>query len=110
YFRRAGMGAVVVNVQPPNVQAERLTDALYKNLGAKNGKLTQADLAAAWTRLQKLDQDEDEILTSQELLQRQNNPFYAQPVEVEYAYSAPRQMPRPSASFVAITPGEPANA
>jgi Ca2+-binding EF-hand superfamily protein len=110
FFRR-GMGAVQVNVQPPNVQAERLTDALYKHLGAKNGKLTKADLAAAWERLQKLDADEDEILTAQELLQRQANPFYAaQVVEFDYAYGNRPQMPRQSASFVALTPGEPANA
>jgi Ca2+-binding EF-hand superfamily protein len=109
YFRRAGMGAVQVSVQPPNAQAEQLTAALYKHLNAKGGRLTKADLAAAWDRLAKLDEDEDEIITAQELLQRQNNPFYAQQVEFAYAGYGGSQMPRQSASFVAITPGEPAN-
>jgi Ca2+-binding EF-hand superfamily protein len=108
YFRRS-MASVQVSVLPQSAQAERLTDALYKHLGARGGKLTQADLAAAWQRLQKLDQDEDEMITAQELMQRQNNPFYAQAVEYEYAVNGRLQMPRPSASFVALTNGEPAN-
>src|SRR5256885_6499604 len=33
YFRRNGLGAVQVNIQPPNAQAEQLTTALYKQLG-----------------------------------------------------------------------------
>ena len=108
YFRRAGLGVVQVNVQPSDDSAERLTKAFYEHVNAKHdGRLTRDDMAAAWDRLAKLDQNEDEFISSQELLQQQSNPFYQQALQLEYG--GVQNRPVAPASFISLTPGEPMN-
>ncbi|HEV3142816.1 MAG TPA: hypothetical protein VGZ47_02915, partial [Gemmataceae bacterium] len=77
YFRKSQFQPIQVQIQQPNRQAEQYTDALYKHLNKKgDGKLTCEDLKNAWPILLKLDNDEDEIITVQELMQKPSNPFY----------------------------------
>jgi Ca2+-binding EF-hand superfamily protein len=110
YFRKSQFLPMQVQIQPPNRQAEQYTDALYKHLNKKgDGKLTPKDLQDAWTILLKLDNDEDEIITAQELMQRQSNPFYGGDVEaIEEQQMAMRQpqTPPPSA-FISLDPSQP---
>src|SRR5712691_5331304 len=81
YARKKGFAPVQVTILPPSGAAQQLTDAFYKHVNAKNdGKLTKSDLSAAWAKLAKLDTDEDEIITAQELRAQPNNPYYAEPV------------------------------
>jgi Ca2+-binding EF-hand superfamily protein len=96
-----GFGPVQVQILPPQPTAQQLTDAFYKHVNSKgDGKLTKADLAAAWTKLAPLDTDEDEVISTQELLARPSNPFYAEAVQAEYAMgSRPQQQSSP---FIAL--------
>jgi Ca2+-binding EF-hand superfamily protein len=114
WMRRNGQGTINVVMQPPDGTADALTNAFFKAVGSSKDKLTLADLKSAWDRLAKLDQDEDEIVTSQELLQRQANPFgyEAQDVEVVdgVGYPITTRMARANqSSLVSLTDGEPAN-
>lgn len=110
YYRRGGLGAMRVAIQPPSTQAERLTAAFIKLVGS-GGEISPSQLAVAWDKLAKLDQDEDEIITKAELLQRQSNPFYGQVVEEnDYGRPGMRRSPVASPAFIALTTGEPANA
>jgi Ca2+-binding EF-hand superfamily protein len=100
YVRKSNFAPVQVAVMPPSGTAQQLTDAFYKHVNAKNdGKLTKADLAAAWSRLSKLDTDEDEIITAQELRAVPMNPYYAEPVQAYQNGMAPQQVQSP---FVAL--------
>jgi Ca2+-binding EF-hand superfamily protein len=58
---------------------DALSEALFKRLDTdKNGKLSRAELDAAARTLQQLDLDDDETISSQELIPNNNNPFVAQ--------------------------------
>lgn len=99
--RKMGFAPLVVQIYPPNRQAEMLTDAFYKHVnGKKDGKLTKSDLAAAWNILNKLDNDEDELVSTQELQQQPQQQYYT---EVQVAYGGGRMAPQPTPSaFVSI--------
>jgi Ca2+-binding EF-hand superfamily protein len=117
WMRRNGQGTINVVMQPPDGTADALTNAFFKAVGSSKDKLTLADMKSAWDKLAKLDEDEDEIVTSQELLQRQPNPYGVEAQEVEfeavdgvnYARTM-RRAPTSQSSLVSLTDGEPANA
>jgi Ca2+-binding EF-hand superfamily protein len=110
FVRRSGFNVIQVNIQPPSGAAEQLSKAFYKHVNARHdGRLTREDLAAAWERLEKLDLDEDELITAQELQQQTYNPFVA-PAAQPYMNGYSSQSPNPPRSFLSITPGESAEA
>jgi len=107
--RKMGYAPLVVQIYPPNRQAEMLTDAFYKHVnGKKDGKLTKSDLASAWEILRKLDNDEDELVSTQELQQRPQQLYQEEEVQVAEAYGGRRapqpQTPSPFISIPALTP------
>src|SRR5262249_3505350 len=69
YYRANGMGGLRFffnNSEATN--AKRVNDSIYKRLDAdKDGRLTQAELARLPQLLRQLDENEDELLTAQEL-------------------------------------------
>lgn len=77
YYARSG--AAPFEAQLASGGSDGLTKALFEHLDTnKDGKLSRAELAAAETVLMKLDADDDEILTAQELGPNPytaNNPF-----------------------------------
>jgi Ca2+-binding EF-hand superfamily protein len=84
-------------------QSEALTEALFGLLDAnKDGKLSREELAAAPAVLLKLDEDDDEMISIQELLPNYN-PFNRQAVAFQTGGTIVRQPPSP---FVMINPGE----
>jgi Ca2+-binding EF-hand superfamily protein len=88
-FRSAGVGPATVTPVAPRTDSKALTDALFKHLDTDgDGKLSLAELNAARTRLAALDVDEDEMITSDELLRRnRTNGFYGQ---VQFAMNGGR--------------------
>src|SRR5947209_5304636 len=90
-------------VQAPS--ADALNDALFTLLDtSKDGKLSKDELAAAPALLLKLDANDDEMITPQELL-----PGSA-PVDGRLAVLRLQQMtasPGANAHFMLLTPGEP---
>jgi Ca2+-binding EF-hand superfamily protein len=68
HYRRTGFAALRFFSNFNQASASRSTDALFKYLDAnKDGKLSPQELSKAPAALQKLDRDEDEMLTEAEL-------------------------------------------
>lgn len=110
YFRKSQFQPLQVQIQPPNRQAEQYTDALYKHLNKKaDGKLTPQDVKDAWMVLMKLDTDEDEIISVQELMQRQPNPYYGDAEVIQEAFMGgpPRPQTPPATAFISLDPAQP---
>jgi Ca2+-binding EF-hand superfamily protein len=111
YYRRAGAGPIQVQSRQNQILIEQpqggqitsamLTDALFRHLDRnKDGRLSKEELAAAPSALQKLDFDEDELISPQEL--------------VADRYGSPTTRPTPAARLAAgetffqvILPSEP---
>lgn len=74
FYRRAGLGNVLVGVGKPTA-TDRLTDALLKALDAnKDGTADAAEWKAAPTALRKLDTNDDELIGPGELVERTSYP------------------------------------
>jgi Ca2+-binding EF-hand superfamily protein len=70
YYRRSGAGPVQLVGAPVGINAGALTETLFKVLDTdKDGKLSKKELAAAEIVLHKYDQNDDEVVTAQELTQ-----------------------------------------
>jgi Ca2+-binding EF-hand superfamily protein len=82
WLKATGNGPVSVAIRSPENQLQQLTDALFKCLDTdKDGRLTQEECAAAPGRLDALDSDEDEIISTAELLNKgPANPYLALPL------------------------------
>ena len=96
-FANGGIGG-----RPPS--ADELNEALFNLLDTnKDGKLSKEELAAAPAVLGKLDQDEDEMITVEELLpnSNRNNAGIGFPV-VPGAVAVPQS----TGPFLALGPGE----
>jgi Ca2+-binding EF-hand superfamily protein len=91
HYRSAGGATLQVtpgqNFGPaPNA----LTDELFKLLDTnKDGKLSRAELDAASQILMKLDADDDETISAQEILQVAPNSFVGQPQNVTVLHAIP---------------------
>jgi len=69
YYRLSGIAPFLTLTQDFSMQAERLTDALFKHLDLDgDGKLSKDELLAADSTLRKLDLDDDEMISIQEIL------------------------------------------
>jgi Ca2+-binding EF-hand superfamily protein len=90
-------------VPAPPAAGEAVSEALFKLLDTNNdGKLSREELAAAPAVLQRLDIDDDEMITIQEILPNSapNNLIVAQ-------FARPPAPPTPrNAVFLALGPGE----
>lgn len=74
YYRRAGLGGVLVGVGKPAV-TEQLTDALLQHLDTnKDGKVDEAEWKAAPVSLRKLDKNDDELIGPGELVEKTTYP------------------------------------
>ena len=69
YYLRAGLDAMVLQVLPRRPEVEAVSDALFRILDRNgDGKLSRQELADANASLHKVDLDEDELITRDELL------------------------------------------
>ncbi len=98
YYRRAGLGGVLVSVgKPPGT--EQLTDALLKHLDAnKDGKVDEAEWKAAPAALRKLDKNDDELIGPGELVAKMSYPGATGAV----LYSAPSSQGAPEPATDAL--------
>jgi Ca2+-binding EF-hand superfamily protein len=70
YYRRSGAGPVQLVAAPVDAGRNKLTETLFNVLDTdKDGKLSKKELAAAEIVLHKYDQNDDEVITAQELTQ-----------------------------------------
>ncbi len=76
YYRRQNFNAFQTRTGSAQGRSGQLTEALFKNLNkAGDGKLTRAELAKATEVLHRLDLDEDEMITGDELAPNTSNPY-----------------------------------
>ena len=69
YYRRAGLDAMAIQILPRRAEADTLTDALFRLLDRDgDGSLSREELTHAAESLIKVDLDEDEFITPEELL------------------------------------------
>ncbi len=74
FYQRAGFGPLQFSNGSNRASTDAVTNTLYKYLDAnKDGKLSADELAKAPTALRRLDFDEDEMLTANELRPGGNN-------------------------------------
>lgn len=105
YFRKFGLSAFQVNYNRVYGAGDNpLTEALFKTLDADgDGKLTRAEADAAPVVLAKLDLNEDELISEDELVPANVNPVQAQVMMAPDTSTAylPREAP-----FALLEPGE----
>jgi Ca2+-binding EF-hand superfamily protein len=106
YYRRSGFNPLRLGIGRNDARTQRITDSLYRFLDTdKSGKLTADKFAKAENLLAHLDENEDELISREELLPDQvNNPYFGAPVEFSGGPGG-RRPQRPS--FVQINPGQP---
>jgi Ca2+-binding EF-hand superfamily protein len=101
YYRRHGAGPMHVATGQRQGPADPLSDALFKHLDTnKDGKLSFAELDAAFATLSKLDANDDEMITLDELTPTGFGEYVFRPVS--RARTDLRPLP-----FLLIHPGEP---
>jgi Ca2+-binding EF-hand superfamily protein len=78
YYHRQGAGPLYIEVGRRGGPFYPLTDALFRHLDInKDGKLSMAELDAAFAVLSKLDVDDDEMITVEELTPNPHTVGYA---------------------------------
>jgi Ca2+-binding EF-hand superfamily protein len=120
YYRTHGAGPVQFTLYPNQGNAaDALTDVLYELLDTnKDGKLSQAELEAAEKILMKLDKDEDDLVSTKELIPnlaaRYGQPAQPQQQQEEVDPDDPtgqKKKPKPPAPesrfFVVVPDGTP---
>ena len=104
-LRAAGVGPVDLTTAAVRPDSAALTDALFKKLDADgDGKLSLAELKAAPDRLARLDLDDDELVSSDELLEKFQNPLQGFAVSISYDANGrtPAPPPLPDVVFPAV--------
>jgi Ca2+-binding EF-hand superfamily protein len=105
YYRKAGFSALRFSSSSSSNNANTVTDAMFKHLGAEDGKLTPERVARAETVFQHLDTDEDEMITQAEIAP---NLFNRNVAIAPVAFTAARRMAAPEPSgFLQINAGQP---
>jgi len=104
YYRRNNIVPMRLIASSGSVNADRLNDAILKQLGAeKEGKLTEASAGKAREVFGRLDKNEDEMITADEIAPPQQNRA------VRAAPTAAPPTP-PETGIVDIQPGQPLDA
>jgi Ca2+-binding EF-hand superfamily protein len=107
YLIQKGLGPVSVTVTPADPVTQQLTDALFKHLDTdKDGKLSKAELESAAEVLSKLDIDEDEIVSRNELLEQQPARNQLAPQVLSDGDDGDVQNVETSSDFLIAVPGE----
>jgi Ca2+-binding EF-hand superfamily protein len=101
YYRKVNFGSFAMRVEQGQGKSGQLTDALFKHLDTnKDGKLSKEEFAAAETLLHKLDLDEDEMISQDELMP-DLNPYGRYFFGVD-----PMEQGPANPSFQLLSPGE----
>jgi Ca2+-binding EF-hand superfamily protein len=109
YHRKNGLGPLrFYNNNYQATQAKQVNDAIYKRVEADPvGKLTKEHLARLQHLLRNLDENEDELLSVQEInLEADNNPYAPRPVARRRGRMPPAAaaMPEPGLLEIQVTP------
>jgi Ca2+-binding EF-hand superfamily protein len=111
YYRKNGAGPVqVTNYPPQTVPAEALTDVLFELLDTnKDGKLSKDELDAAEKKLMRLDADQDDLVSTQELVPTFAAEYGQQPNQEQVIQDPNEKKPPPPESkfFVVVPDGSP---
>ena len=111
FYRKYGAGPIrFTNYPPQGTAADALTDALFELLDTnRDGKLSQQELAAAENKILALDANEDDLVSTQELVSNIAS-YLPQPMERQL-FQTPDQKPPPpppeSKFFVVVPDGSP---
>jgi Ca2+-binding EF-hand superfamily protein len=111
FYKKYGAGPVrVTNYPPQGTAADALTDALFELLDTnRDGKLSQEELAAAEKKILALDRNEDDLVSTQELVPNIAS-YLPQPMERQLLQTPDQKPPPPppeSKFFVVVSDGSP---
>jgi Ca2+-binding EF-hand superfamily protein len=102
YYRKSGLGAFQMRGGSGQGKSGALTESLFKYLDCNHdGKLSREELAAADEVLHRLDLDEDEMITEDELVPN-SNPY----ANVFFGVVDPNSRDAASPAFQVLGPGE----
>jgi Ca2+-binding EF-hand superfamily protein len=110
FYKKYGAGPVrVTNYPPQGTAADALTDALFELLDTnRDGKLSQQELANAEKKIIQLDANEDDLVSTQELVSNiasyLQQPMERQPLQLE-DQKKPAPPPPESKFFVVVSDG-----
>jgi Ca2+-binding EF-hand superfamily protein len=101
YYKKTGFGSFQLRGAAGQGKSGLMTETLFKYLDKnKDGKLSKEELAAAPEVLHRLDIDEDEMISKEELVP-ENNPYAG------VFFGGPEQTVAASPAFQMLAPGEP---
>jgi Ca2+-binding EF-hand superfamily protein len=109
FYRKNGAGPIRVTDYPPQAAAAaELTDALFELLDTnKDGKLSQQELASAEKKIIKLDTNEDDLVSAEELVPGIGRKYAPPPQEQQLVLPDPnakKPPPPPESNFFVIVP------
>jgi Ca2+-binding EF-hand superfamily protein len=108
YYRPGPAGPISFTTNDQSGATRAVTDAFYKYLDTdRSGRLTREKFAGCWERLRRLDENEDEMLTPEELSRRgAGGGVYFEEVE---AFPGSGRRPSTEPDFLKVEPAQTAN-